>query len=193
MLHKHAAVARQQALLDSFPRSTSKRFSLGLLQTLCHFKSVHCLKVKLLHQSEMQLLSSFLQTPMQNFSLLLPSSRDRSFKVKWGPIIQIMELSSVVEFESLLEDFKAWIKLQPDLPQNIGKNAFKSVTQSIVWTKKLYLENMLLLRFLKVSRCRPEKAQRLLRYSIELRQANPHIFSDRDPMSEKIQEVFKAV
>jgi hypothetical protein len=54
-------------------------------------------------------------------------------------------------------------------------------------------EKLLLLRFLKVARWRQEKAQRLLRYSIELRQENPHVFADRDPLSNEIQNVFNAV
>lgn len=103
-----------------------------------------------------------------------------------------MELSNVSEFESLLQEFKAWIQSQPDLPQNIGKTKF-IVLLGRLETQSFDLENMLLLRFLKVSRCRLEKAQRLLRYSIELRQENPHIFGDRDPKSEKIRDVFKTV
>lgn len=54
-------------------------------------------------------------------------------------------------------------------------------------------EEILLLRFLKVARWRLEKAQRLLKHSIQLRQENPHIFSERDPLSENIRNVFKAM
>lgn len=54
-------------------------------------------------------------------------------------------------------------------------------------------EPLLLLRYLKVARGRLEKAQRLLKYSFELRQENPHIFSERDPLSAEIQNVFEIV
>lgn len=55
------------------------------------------------------------------------------------------------------------------------------------------LEKLLLLRFLKTTHWRVEKAQRLLKHSLELRDNNEHIFTDRDPLSDKIQNVFKAV
>lgn len=64
-----------------------------------------------------------------------------------------------------------------------------TLTQSID-SAKIFTEKLLLLRYLKVARGRLEKAQRLLKYSIELRHQNPHIFGERDPLSDEIQNVF---
>lgn len=46
---------------------------------------------------------------------------------------------------------------------------------------------------MKVARGRLEKAQQLLKYSFELREENPHVFGDRDPLSSEIQNVFDVV
>lgn len=97
------------------------------------------------------------------------------------------------DLEQKLTEFQEWIATQPELPQNLGRNVQNNRLECALSCSVYSTENLLLLRFLKVSRGRLEKAQRLLRYSIELRQENLHIFGNRDPLSDEIQAVFKTM
>lgn len=57
----------------------------------------------------------------------------------------------------------------------------------------LILEKLLLLRYLKIARWREEKALKILRTTLQIRTENPHIFTNRDPMSPEMQKVFDAL
>lgn len=74
-----------------------------------------------------------------------------------------------VKIEYNLEKFTAWIEDQPDLPQNLDK--------------------LLLIRYLKASDFSLERAKFLLRNSLKWRKSYPHIFTQRDPLSDEIQKV----
>lgn len=77
------------------------------------------------------------------------------------------------EIEAKVKEFREWIEQQEDMPKKI--------------------ETLLLLRYLKVARWRVEKAQSMLRLMLQLRTEHPEIFTDRDPLSKEILEVFDAV
>lgn len=77
------------------------------------------------------------------------------------------------EIDAKCEEFQKWIDEQPDLPKNFGKT--------------------LLLRYLKICRWRLEKAQKVLRATVQYRTDNPHIFSNRDPLSAEMQSVFETM
>lgn len=98
---------------------------------------------------------------------------------------------SAEEVENMLKELQEWIRYQPELPQNFGMEINKKLSCNFIIT--ILAENLLLLRFLKVARWRVEKAQRLVKYSVELRHENPHIFSNRDPVSSEIQNVFNTM
>lgn len=75
--------------------------------------------------------------------------------------------------EESMEKFEKWIKDQVELPKNIDK--------------------ILLLRYLKASEFDVEKAKRILTSGLHMRHKNPHIFTQRDPMSKEMQNVIDIV
>jgi hypothetical protein len=75
--------------------------------------------------------------------------------------------------EDSLENFEAWISEQEELPKNIDK--------------------ILLLRYLKASEFDVERAKKILTNGLHMRHKNPHIFTQRDPMSKEIQNVIDIV
>jgi hypothetical protein len=75
--------------------------------------------------------------------------------------------------EDSLEKFEAWIKDQVAFPQNIDK--------------------ILLLRYLKASEFDLERAKKILTNGLHMRHKNPHIFTQRDPMSKEMQNVIDIV
>jgi hypothetical protein len=68
-----------------------------------------------------------------------------------------------------LEEFLKWIEEQPELPQNLDK--------------------ILLVRYLKASNFDVERAKFLLKNSLKWRRSYPHIFTQRDPLSDETQKV----
>lgn len=77
------------------------------------------------------------------------------------------------KIEENLDPFLNWISDQNELPQNLDK--------------------ILLLRYLKASDFNLERAQNLLKNSLKLRHKNPHIFTQRDPLSNEMQNVIENV
>ena len=75
--------------------------------------------------------------------------------------------------EDSLEKFEAWINDQAELPKNIDK--------------------ILLLRYLKASEFDVERAEKILTNGLHIRSKNPHIFTQRDPMSKEMQNVIDIV
>lgn len=75
--------------------------------------------------------------------------------------------------EDLMEKFVEWIDNHEELPKN--------------------LDRILLVRYLKASEFDLEKAKSLLYRSLQIRTANPHIFTERDPFSKEMQDVIKIV
>lgn len=75
------------------------------------------------------------------------------------------------EIEVKLKELQDWIDAQPEMPKKF--------------------EKLLLLRYLKLCRWRVEKASQILKQTIVLRTEHPHIFTNRDPQSEVIQNIFE--
>lgn len=75
--------------------------------------------------------------------------------------------------EDLMEKFVAWIDAHEELPKD--------------------LDRIVLVRYLKASDFDLEKAKSILYKSLKIRTANPHIFTNRDPLSPEIQDVIEIV
>jgi CRAL/TRIO, N-terminal domain len=71
--------------------------------------------------------------------------------------------------EDTLCELVSWIEEQPELPQ--------------------YFDKILLIRYLKASDFNVERAKILLKNSLKWRKNYPHIFTQRDPLSEEMQKV----
>lgn len=91
---------------------------------------------------------------------------------------ELVKTTSVIEMdphliEDLMEKFVEWIDNHEELPKN--------------------LDRILLVRYLKASEFDLEKAKSLLYKSLKIRTANPHIFTNRDPLSPEMQDVIEIV
>lgn len=75
--------------------------------------------------------------------------------------------------EEQIQEFYDWISDNPEYPQNFDK--------------------ITLVRYLKAAEHDLEIAKKLFRNCLMLRTKNPHIFTDRDPQSDGLQKLIKAV
>ncbi|KAG5680477.1 hypothetical protein PVAND_009985 [Polypedilum vanderplanki] len=82
------------------------------------------------------------------------------------------ESIAIEEIEAKLKELQQWINDDPEMPKKF--------------------EAILLLHYLKVARWRVEKAQTMIKLSLQLRTEHPEIFTDRDPLKKEMKDVFKA-